>query len=146
MGGDDQNEDSILEDMTISFNHTDMTPIATPYQEANGSTTRLESQIELDEELNLSPVKFFYSHNDPGQYSIGHTPDLLEENNTPTQRALSSSLKEEDSKLSVIKEGISDKQNDDFMASYVKVLQERRVKWDSLMKSELKDGSKLHLL
>ena len=37
----------------------------------------------------------------------------------------------------------SDKQNDDFMASYVKVLQERKGKWDNLMKSELKDGSKL---
>ena len=58
--------------MTISFNHTDnMTPIATPYQDANGTNTRLESQIELDEELHLSPVKFYYSHNDPGQYSIG---------------------------------------------------------------------------
>ena len=109
MIAEDQNEDSILEDMTISLNHTDMTP--TPYQDANGSTTRLESQIELDEELHLSPVKFYYSHNDPGQYSIGHTPDLPEENYTPTQRAMSSSLIDEEDKLPIIQERIWDETN-----------------------------------
>ena len=84
-----------------------MTPIATPYQDANGTNTRLESQIELDEELHLSPVKFYYSHNDPGQYSIGNTPDLQEESYTPIQRVSSSSLRDEDSKLSA-QEGMGD--------------------------------------
>ena len=63
-----------------------MTPIATPYNDTNG-----QSQMELDEELHLSPVKFYYSHNDPGQYSIGHTPDL-DEDVSPIQRASSYSV------------------------------------------------------
>ena len=88
-----------MEDVTISFPYTDMTPIATPYNDGNG-----QSQMELDEELHLSPVKFYYSHEDPGQYSIGHTPDL-NENVSPIQRAISSSLTEEENKLPVIPEG-----------------------------------------
>lgn len=40
-------------------------------------------------------------------------------------------------------EGSNDKQNEKFMASYGKVLKERKEKWDSLMKYELKEGSKL---
>ena len=110
-----------MEDVTISFQCNDITPIATPYNDANGlrmESSRMESedanatpynghsQMELDEELHLSPVKFFYSHNDPGQYSIGHTPDL-NENDSPSQRAISSSFSEEESKLPVIPEGTS---------------------------------------
>ena len=103
LGTEEQNDDSLMEEVTITYPCSEFTPSATPYHEKNENEN---SHLDLDDEMKISPVKFYYEHEDPGQYSIGNTPDNNDQDMSPsTHRAFSSSLKEEENKLSIIPEG-----------------------------------------
>ena len=104
LGTEEQNDDSLMEEVTITYPCSEFTPSATPYHEKNENEN---SHLDLDDEMKISPVKFYYEHEDPGQYSIGNTPDNNDQDMSPsTHRAFSSSLKDEENKLSIIPEGI----------------------------------------